>query len=161
MTSKILFLILDPDPDTFLAVADTVGVKLHQEADSLIPSVNSSCPSNSANSSNPVNVSGNLVTVSSTTSAIDAIRPDIASLHAAITSADNVSCGFTFSPIKDVKVKKELVLFAQNADVISVSPPSTPINLQDEGCLDEDDFAKWTTIGKYRRGKHPRKIKFK
>jgi hypothetical protein len=63
-----------------------------------------------------------------------------------------------FLPLKDVKVKKELVLFAQNAEVNSVSPPSTPTHLQDEGSLDEDDFAKWTTIGKHRRGKHPRKI---
>jgi hypothetical protein len=155
------FVILDTDPVAFLDVADTVGVMLHQDADSLIPSVNSSCPSIIANSSIPVNVPVNLATISSTTSANDASKPDIASLHAAITSADSVSCGFSFSPIKDVKVKKELVLFAQNAEVISVSPPSTPINLQDEGCLDEDDFAKWTTIGKYRRGKHPRKIKFK
>jgi hypothetical protein len=155
------FLILDPEPDTFLAVADTVGVKLHQKADSLVPTSNSSCPSIPAKSYNPVIVSHNLVTASSVTSANDAVGPDIVSLHSAITSADSVSCSFTLSPIKDVRVKKELVLFAQNAEVISASPPSTPIHLQDEGDLDEDDFAKWTTIGKHRRGKHPRKIQFK
>jgi hypothetical protein len=123
------FLILDPDPDAFLAVADTVGVKLHQEAVDLITGINSSCQSNPANSSNHVTFPGNIVIVSSATSVIDAVRPDIASLHSAITAADSVSCGFVFSPIKDVKVKKELVLFAQNAEVKIVSPPSTPINL--------------------------------
>jgi hypothetical protein len=92
------FLILDPD--AFLAVADTVGVMLHQKADSLIPTINSSCPSIPAKSYNPVNVPSNLVTASSATSAIDAVGPDIVSLHSAITSADSVSCGFTFSPIK-------------------------------------------------------------
>jgi hypothetical protein len=57
------FLILDPDPDAFLAIANTVGVKLHQEADDLIPGINSSCQSNPTNSSNCVTFHGNIVTL--------------------------------------------------------------------------------------------------
>jgi hypothetical protein len=44
---------------------------------------------------------------------------------------------------------------ALDKEVAQMPPPNTPINLQDDGSLDEDDFSMWTTVGKHRRGKHP------
>jgi hypothetical protein len=55
-----------------------------------------------------------------------------------------------------------------NRNIVSVSSAldsevaqMSPVNLEDDGSLDEDDFLMWNTIGKHRRGKHPGKIQFK